>query len=131
MGGSEKQEEEGEGLVAKSQLPISKPDASLSDPNIVPPTPKQQTKPVVNRDARPYLWNARGKRKVIPTDLTPPKKVVIDKVLIYIQTLTSEQAKNCNVRGWDGVLACIDGLRPEAAEHQIANFWLAGKCSIC
>ena len=41
----------------------------------------------------------------LPKDATAPKTMVIDGVTIYIQLLTSSEAKACGVTGWDAVLA--------------------------
>ena len=58
-----------------------------------------------------------------PKDVSPPKQMVIDGVTIYVQLLTSEEAKNCGVIGWDSVLADSKRFRPEIAERKIADFW--------
>ena len=75
------------GSAVQSQSPTSVSDASLSDPNIVTQTPKPPTKPEVKKDSRPYLWNAGGRKKRLPSDIIPPKQIVIDKVPIYIKML--------------------------------------------
>ena len=49
--------------------------------------------------------------------------MVIDEVTIYIQMLSSDEAKSLGVEGWDGVLAEIKGFKAEIAERKVANFW--------
>ena len=58
-----------------------------------------------------------------PKSVSPPKQMVIEGVTIYIQLLTSEEAKNCGIIGWDSVLADSKHFRPEIAERKIADFW--------
>ena len=59
----------------------------------------------------------------LPKDATPPKTMVIDGVTIYIQLLTSDEAKVCGVTGWDAVLADSKRFKPDIAERKIADFW--------
>ena len=86
-----------------------------------------QTKPLLKADilkkSGPFLWNSGGKKVQFPKDVSPPKTMVIDGVTIYIQLLTSEEAKACGVIGWDSVLADTKWFRPEIAERKIADFW--------
>ena len=51
----------------------------------------------------------------LPKDATPPKTMVIDGVTIYIQHLTSSEAKACGVASWDTVLADSKHFKPETA----------------
>ena len=86
-----------------------------------------QTKPLLKADipkkSGPFLWNSGGKKVQFPKDVSPPKTMVIDGVTIYIQLLTSEEAKACGVIGWDSVLADTKRFRPEIAERKISDFW--------
>ena len=71
----------------------------------------------VKKATRTYLWNAGGRKKQVPTDITPPNIIEIDKIPIYAQVLTSEQVAGTDVKAWDEVLADIDGLHAEVAEY--------------
>ena len=51
------------------------------------------------------------------------KKMVIEGVSIYIQLLTSEEARNCGILGWDAVLADSKCFRSDIAERKIGEFW--------
>ena len=90
-------------------------------------TMKAPQKPLLKADvpktSRTFLWNSGGKKVQVPKDLSPPKQMVIEGVTIYIQLLTSEEAKNCGIMGWDSVLADSKRFRPEIAERKIAEFW--------
>ena len=59
----------------------------------------------------------------LPKDVTPPKTMVIDGVTIYIQIITSDEAKANGVMGWDAVLADSKRYKPDVAERKIADFW--------
>ena len=70
-----------------------------------------------------FLWNSGGKKAQVPKDITPPKKMMIEGVTIYLQILTSEEARNCGIFGWDAVLADSKRFRSDIAERKIAEFW--------
>ena len=70
-----------------------------------------------------FLWNSGGKKAQVQKDITPPKKMVIEGVSIYIQLLTSEEARNCGILGWDAVLADSKRFRSDIAERKIGEFW--------
>ena len=59
----------------------------------------------VSRSSRTYIWNSGNKKAQFPKNITPPKKMLIDGIDIYLQILTSDEAKNCGILGWDAVLA--------------------------
>ena len=59
----------------------------------------------------------------LPKDVTPPKTMVIDGVTIYIQIITSDEAKANGVMGWDAVLADSKHYKLDVAERKIADFW--------
>ena len=59
----------------------------------------------------------------LPKDVTPPKTMVIEGVTIYIQIITSDEAKANGVMGWDAVLADSKCYKPDVAERKIADFW--------
>ena len=77
----------------------------------------------VPKTSRIYLWNTGGKKAQVPKDITPPKTMLIEGVNIYLQILTSEEARNCRIFGWDAVLADSKHFRSEIAERKIAEFW--------
>ena len=87
------------------------------------PKPKPLLKSQLLKVSRIFLWNSGGKKMQIPKNMTPPKTMVIDDVTIYIQMLSSDEAKSLGVEGWDAVLADIEGFKAEIAERKIANFW--------
>ena len=62
------------------------------------------------------------RRRSLKTSLHQ-KKMSVDGTDIYIQILTSDEAKNCGIQGWDDVLADSKRFRPEVAERIIARFW--------
>ena len=80
-------------------------------------------KPHIPKDSKIFLWNSGGKKMQLPKDVIPPKKMVIDDITIYVQMLTSDEAKANGVKGWDYVLDDIKGYKPEVAERKIASFW--------
>ena len=88
----------------------------------VPPT-KPLFKHDVSRNRRPYIWNSSNKKSQVPKDITPPKKMSVDGINIYLQILTSAEAKNCGISGWDNVLTDIERFCPEVADRKIARFW--------
>ena len=97
-----------------------------SDPNAVTtmgPIPKPYFNSQILKVSKIFLWNSGGKKMQFPKDVTPPKTMVIDKITIYIQMLTSDETKSLGVKGWDAVLAEIEGYKPEVTECKIANFW--------
>ena len=110
----------------KSAGKSQKTPVTESDPITVEtqgPIPKPLFKSQIPKVSKIFLWNSRGKKMQFPKDVTPPKTMVIDKVTIYIQMLTSDKAKSLGVKGWDAVLAEIKGFKPEVTECKIANFW--------
>ena len=113
--------------AVKSQSLTSNSELSNPDPNIPTQNPTPFIKPTVIKAPHFYLWNAGGRRRQLPTDITPPKMIEIDKVPIFVQMLTCDEAKTANVKGWDEVLANIDGLRADVAERRIAAFWASWK----
>ena len=70
-----------------------------------------------------YLWNAGGKRNRIPVWETAPHMITIDNVWIFVQYLSSQQALDTNVEGWDKLLASINGLNSQASDQHMAAFW--------
>ena len=121
----------------KGKLPAGAPVAA--NPNSLTP------KDVTNQSSNPkslfkqptrvnpdfvFHWNSGGKRKnkKCPKDNpSTPKIVLIDKIPIYLQNLTSAQAAANNVIGWDQVLADVEQLHPDTAESRIASFWASWK----
>ena len=77
----------------------------------------------VPKTSRTFLWNSGGKKAQVPKDITPPTKMVIEGVTIYIQLLTIEEARNCGILGWDAVLADSKHFRSDIAECKIGEFW--------
>ena len=110
-------------------LQISKSDSDSTNTE-TPPIPKPFFKAPILKDSQIYLWNARGRRRQLPTDVTPPKSIKIEKVTIYIQKLSSDKAKTLCIIGWDDVLTDIVGLKAEIAERQITNFWASWRHSL-
>ena len=88
---------------------------------------KPPTKPLLKVDviktSRTYIWNTGSKKAQVPKDVTPPKTMLIEGVNIYLQILTSEEARSCGIIGWDDVLADSKRYTPEIAERKIAQFW--------
>ena len=117
----------GKRSTGKSQSSTSDPKPNLlsTGPPILNPTPL--FKPPAKKATRTYLWNVRGRKKQVPTDITPPKIIEIDKIPIYAKVLTSEQAAETDVKDWDKVLANIIGLHAKVAEKRIAIFWAGWK----
>ena len=117
----------GKRLAGNSQSSTLDPKPPLLGTDLTNLNPIPQTKPPVKKVPRTYLWNARSRKKQVPMDITPPKIIEIDKIPIYAQFLTSEQAAELDVKGWDKVLADIVGLNVKVAEDHIAVFWASWK----
>ena len=90
-------------------------------------TMKAPAKPLLKVDvlktSRTYLWNTGGKKAQVPKDISPPKTMLIEGVNIYLQILSSEEAKSWGIFGWDAVLADSKRFNAEIAERKIAQFW--------
>ena len=108
--------------LARKALQAKAPDSGAAAGASVPPT-TPLLKSDVSRSRRTYIWNARSRKTQVPKDVTPPKVMSIDGTDIYLQILTSDEAKNCGIEGWDAVLADSKRFRPEVAERIIARFW--------
>ena len=81
-------------------------DSDLSAMVMTGPTPKKPLyKSQIPKESKIFLCNSGGKKMQFPKDVTPPKTMVIDEITIYIQMLTSDEAKSLGVKGWDTVLA--------------------------
>ena len=93
-----------------------------TNPPTIPPT-KPLYKHDVSKEKRIYIWNSSNKKSQVPRDITPPKQVSIDGIDIYLQILTSDEAKRCGISGWDKVLTEIEHFNPAVAERIIARFW--------
>ena len=111
-------------------LQTSKSGSDSMNTITIPPIPKPLFKAPILKDSPIFLWNGGGKRRLLLQDVTPPKSIVIEKVTIYIQKLSSDQAKTLGIIGWDNVLADIEGLKAEIAERRIANFWASCRHSL-
>ena len=96
---------------------VSGTDSGSEVATIKPPQTKPLLKADIPKTSRTFLWNSGGKKVQVPKDVSPPKQMVIEGVTIYIQLLTSEEAKNCGIIGWDSVLADSKRFRPEIAEQ--------------
>ena len=100
---------------------------ATSDSNTAVSAKAPPTKPLykhdVSKDRRTYIWNSSNRKSQVPRDITPPKKVSIDGIDIYLQILTSDEAKKCGISGWDKVLTEIEHFNPVVAERIIARFW--------
>ena len=87
------------------------------------PPVKPLLKVDVIKNSRTYIWNSGSKKAQFPKNVTPPKIMSIEGVNIYLQILTSDEARNCGIIGWDDVLADSKRYCPEIAERKIAQFW--------
>ena len=113
-----KQKSEGKSL----KTPVTDSDSgAVATMGQNPKTPL--LKPQIPKDSKIFLWNSGGKKMQFPKDVIPPKKMVIDDITIFVQMLTSDEAKANGVKGWDSVLDDIKGYKPEVAERKIASFW--------
>ena len=108
--------------LARKALQAKASDSSTAAGAREPPT-TPLLKSDVSKNRRTYIWNARSKKTQVPKDVTPPKKMSVDGTDIYLQILTSDEAKNCGIEGWDAVLADSKRFRPEVADRIIARFW--------
>ena len=87
------------------------------------PPAKPLLKVDVTKTSRTYIWNSGSKKAQVPKNVTPPKTMSIEGVNIYLQILTSDEARNCGIIGWDDVLADSKRYCPDIAERKIAQFW--------
>ena len=108
--------------LARKALQAKASDSSAAAGAREPPT-TPLLKSDVSKNRRTYIWNARSKKTQVPKDVTPPKIMSVDGTDIYLQILTSGEAKNCGIDGWDAVLADSKRFRPEVADRIIARFW--------
>ena len=106
----------GKRSTVKSQESTSDPKSPPTRTDAPVQNPTQFSKPVT-KATRLYLWNAGGKRKQLPSDIIQSNIVKIDKISIYAQILTSDEARTYNVIGWDDVLADIVGLKADVTER--------------
>ena len=112
--------------AVNSQPLISDAKSSKPYPTIPTQNPTPFIKPSITKAPRLFLYNAGGKRRrQLPSDVTTPKTIEIDKIPIFVQMLTSDKAKTANVKGWDEVLVNIEVLKADVAERQIAAFWVS------
>ena len=109
-------------LRAKATNSDTAAGAKVPPSNPLPPT-KPLYKADVPKNRRPYIWNSSNKKSLVPRDITPPKKMSVDGIDIYLQILTSAEAKICGISGWDTVLTDIERFCPEVADRKIARFW--------
>ena len=109
-------------LRAKATDSDTAAGANVPSSNPPPPT-KPLYKADVPKNRRPYIWNSSNKKSLVPRDITPPKKMSVDGIDIYLQILTSAEAKICGISGWDTVLTDIERYCPEVADRKIARFW--------
>ena len=107
------------------KTPGTDSNPNVFDPKV--PKPKPLLKSQLLKVSRIFLWNSGGKKMQILKDTTAPKTMMIDDVTIYIQRLSSDEAKSLGVKSWDVVLAKIEGFKAEIAEHKITNFWASWK----
>ena len=82
----------------------------------------------VPKTSHTFLWNSGGKKAQVPKDITPPKKMVIEGVTIYIQILTSEEARNCGIFDWDAVLA--DSKRFRSQNWGVLGWLVSQSCDV-
>ena len=108
--------------LARKASQVNVTDSSTAVDAMKPPT-KPLFKADVTKNSRTYIWNSGSKKAQFPKNITPPKIMLIDGVDIYLQILTSDEAKNCGIMGWDAVLADSKRFCPEIAERKIARFW--------
>ena len=108
--------------LARKASQVKGTDSSTAVDTMKPPT-KPLLKADVTKNSRTYIWNSGSKKAQFPKNITPPKTMSIEGVDIYLQILTSEEASNCGIMGWDAVLADSKRYCPEIAERKIAQFW--------
>ena len=108
--------------LARKASQVKGTDSSTAVEAMQPPN-KPLLKADVTKNSRTYIWNSGSKKAQFPKNITPPKIMSIEGVDIYLQILTSDEARNCGIMGWDAVLADSKRYCPEIAERKIAQFW--------
>ena len=90
--------------LARKASQVKGTDSSTAVEAMQPPN-KPLLKVDVTKNSRTYIWNSGSKKAQFPKNVTPPKIMSIEGVNIYLQILTSDEARNCRIMGWDAVLA--------------------------